>query len=49
MCTVLPSVTDQSICKRLITCVLAALRANGMHFIVSEKYPVKQMTENLRK
>ncbi|KAH0947106.1 hypothetical protein HN011_003576 [Eciton burchellii] len=29
MCTVLPSVTDQSICKRLITCVLAALRANG--------------------
>jgi len=49
MCTVLPSVTDQSICKRLITCVLAALRANGMHSIISEKYPAKRMVENLRK
>lgn len=29
ICAVLPSVTDQSICKRLITCILAALRANG--------------------
>lgn len=29
MCAVLPSVADQSISKRLITCVLAALRANG--------------------
>ncbi|XP_076162213.1 O-GlcNAcase isoform X2 [Ptiloglossa arizonensis] len=28
-CAVLPSVTDQSIPKRLITCILAALRANG--------------------
>lgn len=29
VCAVLPNVTDQSISKRLITCVLAALRANG--------------------
>lgn len=29
VCAVLPNVTDQSVCKRLITCVLAALRANG--------------------
>lgn len=29
ICAVLSSVTDQSICKRLITCILAALRANG--------------------
>ncbi|XP_011309622.1 protein O-GlcNAcase isoform X2 [Fopius arisanus] len=29
MCSVLPTVTDQSIPKRLITCILAALRANG--------------------
>ncbi|XP_003706567.1 O-GlcNAcase isoform X2 [Megachile rotundata] len=28
-CAVLPSVTDQSVPKRLITCILAALRANG--------------------
>ncbi|XP_066587298.1 protein O-GlcNAcase [Prorops nasuta] len=28
-CAVLPSVTDQSVAKRLITCVLAALRTNG--------------------
>ncbi|KAI4497198.1 hypothetical protein M0802_007682 [Mischocyttarus mexicanus] len=29
LCSLLPTVTDQSIPKRLITCVLAALRANG--------------------
>ncbi|XP_074095646.1 O-GlcNAcase isoform X1 [Cotesia typhae] len=29
MCSLLPTVTDQSIAKRLITCSLAALRANG--------------------
>ena len=29
MCAVLPNVTDQSVPKRLITCILAALRANG--------------------
>lgn len=29
LCAVLPSVTDQSVPKRLITCILAALRANG--------------------
>ncbi|KYM99102.1 PREDICTED: protein O-GlcNAcase [Cyphomyrmex costatus] len=29
ICGILPSVSDQSICKRLVTCVLAALRANG--------------------
>ncbi|KYM88779.1 Bifunctional protein NCOAT [Atta colombica] len=29
ICGILSSVTDQSICKRLVTCVLAALRANG--------------------
>ncbi|XP_008547442.1 protein O-GlcNAcase isoform X1 [Microplitis demolitor] len=29
ICSLLPSVNDQSIAKRLITCVLAALRANG--------------------
>lgn len=34
MCAVLPSVTDQSICKRLITCILAALRANGTSFLL---------------
>lgn len=28
-CSLLPSVLDQSVSKRLITCVLAALRANG--------------------
>ncbi|XP_043268818.1 protein O-GlcNAcase isoform X2 [Venturia canescens] len=28
-CSVLPTVTDQSVPKRLITCILAALRANG--------------------
>ncbi|CAK9811390.1 Protein O-GlcNAcase [Anthophora plagiata] len=28
-CAILPSVTDQSVPKRLITCMLAALRANG--------------------
>lgn len=30
VCAILPSITDHSVCKRLITCVLAALRANGM-------------------
>ncbi|XP_033207412.1 protein O-GlcNAcase isoform X2 [Belonocnema kinseyi] len=30
MCSVLPTVTDQSVPKRLITCILAALRANGI-------------------
>ncbi|XP_068984439.1 protein O-GlcNAcase isoform X3 [Bombus flavifrons] len=29
LCAVLPSVTDQSVPKRIITCILAALRANG--------------------
>ncbi|XP_026668994.1 protein O-GlcNAcase isoform X2 [Ceratina calcarata] len=29
MCGILPNVTDQSVPKRLITCILAALRANG--------------------
>ncbi|CAK9801068.1 Protein O-GlcNAcase [Anthophora quadrimaculata] len=29
LCAILPSVTDQSVPKRLITCMLAALRANG--------------------
>ncbi|XP_076762046.1 O-GlcNAcase isoform X2 [Xylocopa sonorina] len=29
LCAILPSVTDQSVPKRLITCILAALRANG--------------------
>ncbi|XP_014227220.1 protein O-GlcNAcase isoform X1 [Trichogramma pretiosum] len=28
-CGLLPTITDQSVSKRLITCVLAALRANG--------------------
>lgn len=28
-CSILPSVNDQSVAKRLVTCVLAALRANG--------------------
>ncbi|XP_076682077.1 O-GlcNAcase isoform X2 [Andrena cerasifolii] len=39
LCAVLPSVTDQSIPKRLITCILAALRANGsfgVHTTVSD-------------
>jgi len=31
VCAVSPSITDHSVGKRLITCVLAALRANGMH------------------
>lgn len=34
ICGVLPSVTDQSICKRLITCILAALRANGINYLL---------------
>lgn len=34
ICAVLPSVTDQSICKRLITCILAALRANGINSLL---------------
>lgn len=29
ICSLLPSVLDQSVSKRLITCLLAALRANG--------------------
>ncbi|XP_012259880.2 protein O-GlcNAcase [Athalia rosae] len=29
LCSILPTVTDQSVAKRLVTCVLAALRANG--------------------
>ncbi|XP_015429236.1 PREDICTED: protein O-GlcNAcase [Dufourea novaeangliae] len=29
LCTVLPCLADQSVPKRLITCILAALRANG--------------------
>nr|XP_033333106.1 protein O-GlcNAcase isoform X1 [Megalopta genalis] len=29
LCAVLPCLTDQSVPKRLITCILAALRANG--------------------
>ncbi|XP_060528600.1 protein O-GlcNAcase isoform X2 [Cylas formicarius] len=29
ICSILPSVIDQSISKRLVTCLLAALRANG--------------------
>ena len=28
-CALLSTVTDQSVPKRLITCILAALRANG--------------------
>ncbi|KAK0083408.1 hypothetical protein PV325_008833 [Microctonus aethiopoides] len=38
MCSILSSVVDQSISKRLITCVLAALRANGsfgVHTMIS--------------
>lgn len=32
MCaSILPSVTDQSIAKRLVICLLAALRANGSY------------------
>lgn len=30
ICSLLPSVMDQSVSKRLVTCLLAALRANGM-------------------
>lgn len=29
ICSLLPSVMDQSVSKRLVTCLLAALRANG--------------------
>ncbi|XP_030766914.1 protein O-GlcNAcase isoform X2 [Sitophilus oryzae] len=29
ICSILPSVLDQSVSKRLVTCLLAALRANG--------------------
>ncbi|XP_046600715.1 protein O-GlcNAcase isoform X1 [Neodiprion lecontei] len=39
ICSILPSVTDQSVAKRLVTCVLAALRANGsfgVHTTVSK-------------
>ncbi|XP_017760323.1 PREDICTED: protein O-GlcNAcase isoform X2 [Eufriesea mexicana] len=38
LCAILPGVTDQSVPKRLITCILAALRANGsfgVHTIMS--------------
>ncbi|XP_044726786.1 protein O-GlcNAcase isoform X2 [Chrysoperla carnea] len=31
ICSLLPSVLDQSISKRLVTCLLAALRANGFY------------------
>lgn len=30
VCSLLPTVLDQSVSKRLVTCLLAALRANGM-------------------
>lgn len=30
ICSLMPSVLDQSVSKRLITCLLAALRANGL-------------------
>ncbi|XP_076265863.1 O-GlcNAcase isoform X3 [Rhynchophorus ferrugineus] len=30
ICSILPSVLDQSVSKRLVTCLLAALRANGV-------------------
>jgi hypothetical protein len=36
-CSLLTSVFDQSVAKRLVTCLLAALRANGKsHFIFTE-------------
>lgn len=31
ICSLLPSVLDQSVSKRLVTCLLAALRANGKY------------------
>lgn len=31
-CSLLPTVYDQSVAKRLIICLLAALRANGMEY-----------------
>lgn len=34
-CSLLPSILDQSVSKRLVTCLLAALRANGKIFFVS--------------
>lgn len=33
-CSLLPSVMDQSVSKRLVTCLLAALRANGELFFI---------------
>lgn len=33
ICSLLPSVLDQSVSKRLVTCLLAALRANGEFFL----------------
>ncbi|KAG5894231.1 hypothetical protein JTB14_002280 [Gonioctena quinquepunctata] len=38
ICSLLPSVLDQSVSKRLVTCLLAALRANGyfgVHVVMS--------------
>lgn len=36
-CSLLTSVFDQSVAKRLVTCLLAALRANGeSYFIFTE-------------
>lgn len=32
ICGILPSVLDHSVSKRLVTCLLAALRANGNYF-----------------
>lgn len=34
--SVLPSITDPSVSKRLLACVLAALKANGSHGVFSE-------------
>ncbi|CAB0039448.1 unnamed protein product [Trichogramma brassicae] len=38
-CGLLPTITDQSVSKRLITCVLAALRANGK-FSIYNRVPL---------
>ncbi|XP_050304406.1 protein O-GlcNAcase isoform X2 [Anthonomus grandis grandis] len=38
ICSLLPSVLDQSVAKRLVTCLLAALRANGffgVHVVIN--------------
>ena len=34
-CSLLTSVFDQSVAKRLVTCLLAALRANGESYVTS--------------